>query len=300
MFHLDGQDIPGLQLYLNRRPGSSGNEVVLRAEKPGEGNMNYVLRVTTLENSFIIKQSRPYVEKYPQIPAPSGRAEVEVAFYNAIRQDEVLKSYTPELLWADDINHIIALEDLGQSKDFSDIYKMQRKLSIEETTQLVLFINRLNNNVAKTNNPLLKNKAMRELNHQHIFQFPFMEDNGFNLDTVQSGLQLLAMKYKSDSVLKESIYLLGEIYLQDGNSLVHGDFYPGSWLHTDNGIKIIDPEFCFLSSEPFPFKNKHAEEIQKILPNAQIKIVDGEMFSWYGSRLLKLPKYIKELKKEML
>jgi ABC-type Fe3+-hydroxamate transport system substrate-binding protein len=40
-----------------------------------------------------------------------------------------------------------------------------------------------------------------------------------------------------------------------------------------------------LSSEPYPFKQKHVEELQKELPHATILLVDGEMFSWYGSRL---------------
>jgi ABC-type Fe3+-hydroxamate transport system substrate-binding protein len=73
--------------------------------------------------------------------------------------------------------------------------------------------------------------------------------------------------------------------------------YPGI---TNEKLMEIDPEFCFLSSEPFPFKAKHAAEIQKILPGSKIHIVDGEMFSWYGSRLTKLPAYVNDLKKTIL
>lgn len=51
----------------------------------------------------------------------------------------------------------------------------------------------------------------------------------------------------------------------------------------------------FLSSEPYPFKEKHIAEIQAVLPHAQIRLVDGEMFSWYGSRLLQAPAYFKSL-----
>lgn len=46
-----------------------------------------------------------------------------------------------------------------------------------------------------------------------------------------------------------------------------------------------------LSSEPFPFKEKHADEIRASWPDGQILFVDGEMFSWYGSRLLQAPAY---------
>ncbi|SKA45885.1 substrate-binding protein [Chitinophaga eiseniae] len=50
-----------------------------------------------------------------------------------------------------------------------------------------------------------------------------------------------------------------------------------------------------LSSEPYPFKEKHIHEIQAILPEAQVLLVDGELFSWYGSRLLDSPAYFEEL-----
>jgi ABC-type Fe3+-hydroxamate transport system substrate-binding protein len=55
------------------------------------------------------------------------------------------------------------------------------------------------------------------------------------------------------------------------------------------------PDFVFLSSEPYPFKEKHIRQIQEIYPTAKIMLVDGEMFSWYGSRLLQAPAYFIEL-----
>jgi ABC-type Fe3+-hydroxamate transport system substrate-binding protein len=54
-------------------------------------------------------------------------------------------------------------------------------------------------------------------------------------------------------------------------------------------------ELILLSSEPFPFKQKHVDELKKILPGKKIILVDGEMFSWYGSRLLLSPGYFKSL-----
>lgn len=59
------------------------------------------------------------------------------------------------------------------------------------------------------------------------------------------------------------------------------------------------PDFIFLSSEPYPFSEKHFGEMLEIVPGARVVVVDGEMFSWYGSRLLKVPEYFKKLKREM-
>ena len=54
-------------------------------------------------------------------------------------------------------------------------------------------------------------------------------------------------------------------------------------------------DLLLLSSEPFPFKQKHIDELQPLLPNTKIMLVDGEMFSWYGSRLLNAPAYFARL-----
>jgi ABC-type Fe3+-hydroxamate transport system substrate-binding protein len=51
------------------------------------------------------------------------------------------------------------------------------------------------------------------------------------------------------------------------------------------------PDILFLSSEPYPFSLKHLTEFQKMLPSTKILLVDGEMFSWYGSHLLDASAY---------
>ncbi len=55
------------------------------------------------------------------------------------------------------------------------------------------------------------------------------------------------------------------------------------------------PEVVLLSSEPYPFKGPHLEDIQQALPQARVLLVDGEAFCWYGSRLLQSPAYFHAL-----
>lgn len=64
---------------------------------------------------------------------------------------------------------------------------------------------------------------------------------------------------------------------------------------TAEDLKAADPEIIFLSSEPYPFQQKHFEEIRNVCPQARIFLVNGEMFSWYGSRLSKSPAYFNKL-----
>jgi ABC-type Fe3+-hydroxamate transport system substrate-binding protein len=54
---------------------------------------------------------------------------------------------------------------------------------------------------------------------------------------------------------------------------------------TDGELRDAAPELVLLSSEPFPFTERHFAEIAGLLPGARIRLVDGEAFSWYGSRL---------------
>lgn len=64
-------------------------------------------------------------------------------------------------------------------------------------------------------------------------------------------------------------------------------------------LQIQNCELLLLSSEPFPFKQKHIDILQKQLPNTKILLVNGEMFSWYGSRMLQAPAYFMNLRHQI-
>lgn len=63
-------------------------------------------------------------------------------------------------------------------------------------------------------------------------------------------------------------------------------------------LQELQPNLLFLSSEPFPFKEKHADGFRKALQQTRVMLVDGTYFSWYGSRLLESPAYLRKLKME--
>jgi hypothetical protein len=61
-------------------------------------------------------------------------------------------------------------------------------------------------------------------------------------------------------------------------------------------ILQLQPDLVLLSSEPFPFSDKHLPALEEALPGTRLVFVDGEMFSWYGSKLLEVPQYIRSLR----
>lgn len=64
---------------------------------------------------------------------------------------------------------------------------------------------------------------------------------------------------------------------------------------TADDLRAAHPDLIFLSSEPYPFAEKHRAELNAICPSAQVLVVDGEVFSWYGSRLLRAGDYFRHL-----
>jgi ABC-type Fe3+-hydroxamate transport system substrate-binding protein len=75
-------------------------------------------------------------------------------------------------------------------------------------------------------------------------------------------------------------------------NLVQEERYP---TLEEEDLSALTPDYLLLSSEPFPFKDKHMDKFRSLLPKAKICLVDGEMFSWYGSRLLKAPAYFQTI-----
>ncbi len=252
MFKLNAAEPQLLEKYLRSQHWLGQNESIRALSKPGEGNMNYVLRVETGSRTFILKQSRAYVEKYPQVPAPVHRVLTEGAFYKKVAENQAVQSFMPQFFGLDADNFVLVLEDLGEASDFGFLFDLQKKLTPHDVKTLVNYLHLLHQNFFKENkDEELANHEMRKLNHEHIFHYPFLENNGFDLNSIQAGLQDLSMIYKKDEVLIQKINALGKVYLSNGHYLLHGDFYPGSWLKTEQGIKIIDPEFCFYGCREF-------------------------------------------------
>ena len=217
----------------------------------GAGNMNRTLRVRLRERSIVLKQSVPFVAKYPHIAAPVERIEVEAAFYRAAASPPALSMRLPTVLGFDARSRLLCLEDLGEGGDFTDVYR-GAALGPGHVTALLHWLGVLHaKRFDEAEWLVLENRAMRRLNFAHIFEIPLGETSALDLDAVTPGLEALRRELAGDANLTGKVRALGEIYLGGGahespRTLLHGDFYPGSWLHDARmGVRIIDPEFAF-------------------------------------------------------
>lgn len=245
-FPLLSLERPGQVEELLRELGwLEGGESVTGCARAGEGNMNLTLRLRTDRRSLIVKQSRPWVEKYDSIPAPFERAEVERRFYRRVRSIPEVAGRMPALLASSAEHRLLLLEDLGDARDLSSLYR-SGELTLDDARQLGAYLRALHGATRGEGPADLANRAMRALNHEHLFEVPYAEEPAVDLEALEPGLAGAARELRADRALRREVAAMGERYLADGPVLVHGDFFPGSWLRLPaGGLAVIDPEFCF-------------------------------------------------------
>ena len=95
----------------------------------------------------------------------------------------------------------------------------------------------------------------------------------------------------------------GDTFINDmmrcaGLANVFGDRkrYPETGIEE---IASLKPDVVLLSSEPYPFSERHAGDFKNALPSTEVMLVDGEMFSWYGSRMLHAQDYLTRLRDKL-
>lgn len=243
-------DAAGVESLLRERGWLAAGERVDRCGTAGDGNMNVTLRVTTNRRSIIVKQSRPWVQKYDQIPAPWDRIEYEYRFYQRVQSIPACAARMPRLLHADMAARVLVLEDLAPAQPLTSLYAGET-LTPAEWGQLADFLGQLHNATAGRSEPGFDNRELRRLNHEHIFVVPLAPENGLDLDQWEPGLADAAASLRRDADFCRRVAAAGERYLAAGTVLVHGDYFPGSWLRGDHEIFVIDPEFCYFGDAEF-------------------------------------------------
>jgi 5-methylthioribose kinase len=254
-FQLDREDIIGLQAYLVERGLAQAGEEVT-AELAGEGNMNCVVRLRLADRSLILKQARPWVEKYPSIAAPVERAASEARFYRFATRDSLVGAMMPCLLDFDEKSALLVMEDLFAAEPLIDCYQGPRRFNQSQLNKLAQYTSALHSLVVPANEREgFRNTAMRRLNHEHIFDIPLRLNGALSnmLERITPGLDRAADDLRQDRKYCDIVGKLGERYLRhEGPRLIHGDLFPGSLLQTGSGeLRVIDPEFCFCGDPEF-------------------------------------------------
>jgi 5-methylthioribose kinase len=251
---LTRDSLPEVDRLLRRLSDLAPEERIVDMQPAGEGNMNLTLRVRTTSGSCIVKQARPWVQKYPQIAAPVDRIHHEIRFYEVAARMPAVAGGLPKLIGALPEDYVMVLEDLGPARDCAHWYNdpPDQAAIAEQLCPLVDWLTELHRTPVSALSPGdFANRNLRRLNHEHMFVIPFRLPTAIDLDHITPGLGQIAAEVCAEIAVVNRCQELGQLYLAEGQTLLHGDFFPGSWLITPAGVKTIDPEFCYLGRPEF-------------------------------------------------
>lgn len=247
---LSADDSAGIQAFLRARQWLQPDEAFLDCEPAGQGRMNLTLRIKTSQRSLILKQARPWVERFDHIAAPWDRMVYEHRFYVRVATLPSVAPMMADLYGYDEEARAVLIEDIPGAEPLFGLYR-EGKLAEREAAELARWLRALHEATRGPVDPQFANRAMRQLVHEHMFVVPLKEDNGLDLDTYEPGLKAAAEKLRQDEKYMHAVRETGERYLADGACLVHGDFFPGSWLRAPQGLRIIDAECCHWGDPEF-------------------------------------------------
>jgi len=243
-------DSVSVQKLLRRNGWITVGESVRTVSPAGDGNMNVTVRVKTTNGSLILKQGLPYVAKYPLISAPVERTAIEYNFYHSVTTIPDVSSRMPRPLGFDKAANVLALEDLGAGGDLTSLYHgVAPEAGLLDN--LAQYLAALQQGMYGRIACVPENRQMRRLNWEHIFVVPLDAQNGLDLDRHEPGLRSASAAVQNDAQVREVFRELGARYLATGPCLIHGDFFPGSWISRGSRAYVIDPEFAFAGDPEF-------------------------------------------------
>ena len=223
----------------------------LECREIGDGNLNYVFRVSDRESGkgVIIKQALPYAKVVGESwPLTLKRAAIEAA---ALRKHgEFAAGLVPEVYGTDetlaytimeDLSHLtIARDGLIQGKSYPDLslhigeYLAQ---TLFHTSDFALHPFEKKRLAAEFSNP-----ELCKITEDLVFTDPFFD---YETNDFEPELRQTVEKIWNNDRLKLEAAKLKRSFLTEAEALLHGDLHTGSIFADDNETKVIDPEFAF-------------------------------------------------------
>jgi len=227
-----------------------------RIEPIALGELDYAVRVYFGEGAqphgptIVVKQSRPWIERRPEVKAPVSRSRAEAGFLKMMSRVPALAKASPSLIHNDMANHVMVLHDFGEGEHLNSLSTGDSALQEVNGGQnlisaLVGYLNTLHAHFLL--NPPLRpvvNKGMRKLNYERLFVLPFKDSSAF--------------AKTSDPAISKRVEALGERFLdfKAGGTLLHGAFRPSNfWIGKDERkpLRIIEPSSCLSGPPEFDF-----------------------------------------------
>ncbi len=230
-----------------RRLGLLGRDEVARVEPAGDGNINWVRRVRAGDRSFVVKQARPQLERFPEYEAPTERIVCEARYYETVRAFDS-DAVCPAVLHFDSDARLLVLEDLGYAPRLETVLAKGGDASAV-ATRLARFLGAVHGATAGDASLAVRfeNEAMRRLHGDHIFVLPFAA-NEFPLAPPVRALAEAIWRDGRIAAVARDAYAE---YLGRADALVHADVQATNVLVAERGAVLLDAEIAHLGDPAF-------------------------------------------------
>jgi 5-methylthioribose kinase len=264
-----------------------------RCESPGEGNINWVQRVRGSDGaSFIVKQARGSLERFPEYAAPPQRIALEARYYEVTAPYDT-EHVRPGVLDFDPEHFVLILEDLGEAERLDEALSSGRDTA-SALQRLGRFLGAVHGATRDGNLAgEFENAEMQRLHGEHIFSLPYRE-NDFPLSP---RLRERAREIWRDRELVSSIDASYERFLTLRGALVHGDVQPGNLLLMEARLVLIDAEIAHIGDPAFDAGTLLAHLLLAGLANPTLDAVELSCSFWehyageHGPRGLPRPRW---------
>jgi len=213
----------------------------------GEGNINWVRRVQTADGrSFVLKQARPALERFPEYRASTQRIVFEARYYETAASLDAF-GVCPLIHRFDPIECVLVLEDLCDAERLDhalaggvDVHRALRTLGS--------FLGAVHSGTGDRDLARhFENREMQRLHGDHVFQLPFRK-NDFPLSP---RLRECAAALWGDEALVRRVDAAYARFLEPVGALVHADVQPGNILLSTTGPKLLDAEISHVGDPAF-------------------------------------------------
>ncbi len=244
-------DVDTVKEYVKEKAGYFAEEEKLEAVEIGDGNINYVFKVWSLQNgkSLIVKQADTALRSSGR-PLDVHRNKIEAEMLSI--EGQLAERFVPKIYWYDEIMHAVSMEDISKYKNLrtemaagkifprlaEDIAAFMAG-TLLPTTDLIM-----DRAEKKERVKLFINPELCDITEDLVFTEPYYDYKGRNV-ILDENKDFVKEKLYSDKELHANVGQLRDEFMNHAQALLHGDLHSGSIFVNQEGTKVIDPEFAF-------------------------------------------------------
>ncbi|MGX7204563.1 S-methyl-5-thioribose kinase [Enterococcus pingfangensis] len=279
-------DSAAVKKYVVEKLGAFSSADPLTVTEIGDGNINYIFRVVNqaTQESLIIKQADVLLRSSGRpLTIDRNRIEAEILWL----QNELAPRFVPEVYHYDQKMYALTMEDISDYQNMR--YELiEKKIFPDFSEEITEYLARtllftsdlvLDREVKKLRVKDFINPEMCDISEDLVFTEPYDDYKQQNVLTPGNESFVIKNLYEN-APLQAEVALLRNNFMNNAQSLVHGDLHTGSIFINQTGLKVIDPEFAFYGPAGYDIGNVIAHLYFPLVKNLFDPTVDQVFHQW--------------------